>query len=81
MKTMTPTSTPTDEMLSRRRAAMSGFTKPSATPPAHHQSIKETLAAHLSDPTHRFHAAGGSHDDRTNVAAGGALQRMRGRRH
>lgn len=45
-----------------------------------HFSIKHTLAAHLSDPTHRFHAPAAAHDDRLNVIAGEARQRVRGRR-
>ena len=45
-----------------------------------HFSIKTTLASHLSDPTHRFHAPGAAHDDRLSVIAGEARQRVRGRR-
>jgi hypothetical protein len=43
-------------------------------------SIGNTVAARLSDPTHRFHAPGLSHDDRLTVVAGEARQRVRGRR-
>ena len=43
-------------------------------------SIKHTLTAHLSDPTHRFHAPGGLRDFRPAVSSGGMLQRLRGRR-
>jgi hypothetical protein len=42
-------------------------------------SIKKTVAAHLSDPTHRFHATGAVHDNRVDVIAGEARQRVRGR--
>jgi hypothetical protein len=42
-------------------------------------SIQQTLAAHSSDPTHRFHGPGAAHDDRQNVIAGEARQRVRGR--
>lgn len=79
MKTMTPARPMTDEMLSRRPFAMRDLSKPAGAPA--HQSIRETLATHLSDPAHRFHAIGGTHDDRVDVAASGALQRKRGRRH
>lgn len=44
-----------------------------------HFSIKETLAAHLSDPLHRFHSPGTAHDNRTNVLESGARQRVRAR--
>jgi hypothetical protein len=37
------------------------------------------IAAQLSDPTHRFHPPGASHDDRRDVAAGKAPQRLRAR--
>jgi hypothetical protein len=43
-------------------------------------SIRNTIAAHLVDPTHRFHVSSRSHDIRTNIAAGAAQQRHRGRR-
>jgi hypothetical protein len=55
-------------------------------PPPHpgeapaHFSIRSTVAAHLSDPTHRFHAPGTTHDDRRDIVAGEARQRVRGRR-
>ncbi|MES1167503.1 MAG: DUF2934 domain-containing protein [Pseudomonadota bacterium] len=45
-----------------------------------HYSIRHTLADHRSDPTHRFHAPGVPHDDRLDVIAGEARQRVRGRR-
>jgi hypothetical protein len=45
-----------------------------------HFSIKTTVAAHLSDPAHRFHAPGAVHDGRLDVIAGEARQRVRGRR-
>jgi hypothetical protein len=44
-------------------------------------SIRKTVAGHLTDPAYRFHALGKSHDFRSNVAAGEARQRVRGRRH
>jgi len=44
-----------------------------------HFSIRHTLTDHRSDPTHRFHAAGAPHDDRLDVIAGEARQRVRGR--
>ncbi len=45
-----------------------------------HFSIRQTVAEHLSDPTHRFHAPGATHDDRRDIVAGEAAQRVRGRR-
>jgi hypothetical protein len=42
-------------------------------------SIGNTLAAHLSDPTHRFHAPGTARDHRLDVVEGEARQRVRGR--
>lgn len=45
-----------------------------------HFSIRSTVSAHLSDPTHRFHGPGPAHDGRLNVVAGEARQRVRGRR-
>jgi len=57
-----------------------------ATSPAHpgdapaHFTIRSTVADHLSDPAHRFHAPGGSHDDRRDIVASEAPQRARGRR-
>src|SRR5476651_528233 len=42
-----------------------------------HFSIRETLAAHLSDPAHRFHGTGVAHDNRQDVVAGEARQRVR----
>lgn len=44
-----------------------------------HFSIKETLAAHVSDPLHRFHSPGTVHDHRTDVIESGARQRVRAR--
>lgn len=44
-----------------------------------HFSIRETVAQHDSDPTHRFHDPSKSHDARTDVVAGEARQRVRGR--
>lgn len=44
-----------------------------------HFSIRHTLADHHSDPSHRFHAPGAPHDDRLDVIAGEARQRVRGR--
>lgn len=44
-----------------------------------HFSIRSTVAAHLSDPTHRFHNPALAHDDRLNVVAGEARQRVRSR--
>ena len=44
-------------------------------------SIRKTVAGNLTDPAHRFHGLGKSHDFRSNVAAGEAPQRVRGRRH
>lgn len=44
-----------------------------------HFAIEKTLGAHLSDPTHRFHAPGTAHDARLDVVAGEARQRVRGR--
>jgi hypothetical protein len=44
-------------------------------------SIRHTLDAHQSDPTHRFHALAKAHDDRLDVVAGEARQRVRGRRY
>ena len=76
MKTL-PSRLTTDELLNRHAIELNT----AAAAPTHPLSIKTTLAAHQSDPTHRFHATGGTHDDRATVAAGGALQRMRGRRH
>ena len=52
--------------------------EPTADTPAA-LSIKNTVAAHLSDPTHRFHAPGSKHDIRLDVVAGEARQRVRGR--
>jgi hypothetical protein len=43
-------------------------------------SIRQTVAEHLSDPTHRFHPPGAAHDNRLDVIAGEARQRVRGRR-
>jgi hypothetical protein len=43
-------------------------------------SIRGTVAAHLSDPTHRFHALGTARDSRLHVVEGEARQRIRGRR-
>ena len=79
MKTMTFASPVTDDLLSRRPFEMN--TSSTSSPGLDHHSIRETLATHLSDPAHRFHSPAGSHDNRTTVSAGGALQRMRGRRH
>jgi len=79
MKTMTFASPVTDDLLSRHPLEMKAPAMPSTG--LDHHSIRETLATHLSDPAHRFHAPAGSHDNRTTVSAGGALQRMRGRRH
>ena len=47
-------------------------------PPAHF-AIRTTVAEHLSDPTHRFHAPGAAHDARLDVVAGEARQRVRAR--
>lgn len=79
MKTMTLARPATDDLLSRRPPEMN--VPPTSSPGPDHHSIRETLATHLSDPAHRFHSPAGSHDNRTTVSAGGALQRMRGRRH
>lgn len=79
MKTKTFASRATDELLSRRPLEMKAPAMPSTG--IDHRSIRETLATHLTDPAHRFHSPAGSHDNRTTVSAGGALQRMRGRRH
>jgi hypothetical protein len=51
---------------------------PTTDAPAHF-SIRQTVAEHLSDPTHRFHPPGTVHDRRVDVIAGAAPQRMRGR--
>jgi hypothetical protein len=53
---------------------------PHPTDATEHFSIRQTVADHLSDPTHRFHAPGGSHDGRLDIVAGEARQRVRGRR-
>ena len=42
-------------------------------------SIQQTLAERLPDPGHRFHSTGPAHDNRTDVVAGEARQRVRGR--
>lgn len=42
-------------------------------------SIRHTVEAHETDPAHRFHGGRGGRDTRIRVAAGGAMQRMRGR--
>jgi len=47
--------------------------------PSPHLTIRSTLAAHASDPTHRFHEPAAAHDARLNVVAGEARQRVRGR--
>lgn len=44
-----------------------------------HFSVRTTVAQHLSDPTHRFHAPGAAHDARLDVVAGEARQRIRAR--
>ena len=46
--------------------------------PAHH-TILMTVAANMSDPSHHYHSPATVHDDRVNVAAGEAPQRIRGR--
>jgi len=79
MKTKTFASPATDELLSRRPFEINSPAQ--SSPGLDHRSIRETLATHLTDPAHRFHSPAGSHDNRTTVSAGGALQRMRGRRH
>lgn len=61
-------------------AATVGEARPGAGEGAAHLSIRHTLEAHQSDPTHRFHGAGAAHDQRLNVVAGEARQRVRGRR-
>lgn len=48
--------------------------------PPDHFSIRHTLTDRRSDPSHRFHAPGTPHDDRLDVIAGEARQRVRGRR-
>ena len=50
-----------------------------ATDAPQHFSIRQTLAEHTSDPTHRFHQPSASHDRRVDVLAGEAPQRVRGR--
>ena len=50
------------------------------SPASAHFSIRNTQAAHLSDPSHRFHWTGAAHDNRLDVVAGEARQRVRGRR-
>ena len=46
---------------------------------APHHTILQTLAAHTTDPTHRFHVIATVHDNRVDVVAGEARQRVRGR--
>ncbi len=46
---------------------------------ASHLTIKDSVANSLSDPAHRFHGTGPAHDDRLDVIAGEARQRVRGR--
>jgi len=50
-----------------------------AATPAPHFSIRETIAAHDADPTHRFHAPSALHDSRLDVVAHEARQRVRAR--
>ena len=47
--------------------------------PSPHFSIRETVAAHDADPTHRFHAPAALHDSRLDVVAQEARQRVRAR--
>ena len=42
-------------------------------------ALEANFAAHSSDPLHRFHGPGTAHDDRTDIIASGARQRVRGR--
>jgi hypothetical protein len=44
-----------------------------------HATIRVTVATHQSDPVHQYHAPVSDHDDRLNVIAGEAPQRVRGR--
>lgn len=50
-----------------------------AASPAPHFSIRETIATHDADPTHRFHAPSALHDSRLDVVAHEARQRVRAR--
>lgn len=54
-------------------------TNPTPSTRESHVAIKDTVASHLSDPTHRFHATGKPRDNRRTVIAGEAPQRVRGR--
>ncbi len=56
-----------------------GFRPPLARAGTHAQSIRSTVAMHDADPGHRFHGGTRRADSRILVAAGRAVQRMRGR--
>ena len=73
-----------DHWFAAEKQLLSAATLPvttaeAATTSPEHYSIRTTLAAHLSDPTHKFHATGTAHDARLDVVAGEARQRVRAR--
>ncbi len=67
------------ELLAKEQAAVPKNPRSGKNAPAAF-SIRHTLTDHQSDPAHRFHTAGAPHDDRLDVIAREARQRVRGRR-
>jgi hypothetical protein len=65
--------------LAAEQQVLATTTAEQAESPAPHFSIRETIAAHDADPTHRFHAPSALHDSRLDVVSHEARQRVRAR--